>query len=88
MMTARISLGVLLAAAMACSRAATEDLSPTEKAAIADSLKKLVVSAYDLSKPDPVAGLMSLYPDGDSLVSASGGGVVNTRGQLEQQVRT
>ena len=37
-------------------------MSQTQKTAIADTLKRLVVSAYDLSKPDPVKSLMSLYP--------------------------
>ncbi len=70
-----------------CSTTRDAELTQSEKTAIADSLKKLVVSAYDLSKPDPVASLMSLYPD-DSLVSASAGSVVRTRAQLEEQVRT
>lgn len=70
-----------------CSTGRDAELTQPEKTAIADSLKKLVVSAYDLSKPDPVASLMSLYPD-DSLVSASAGSVVRTRAQLEEQVRT
>lgn len=83
----RISATVALAVSIACARPESSELSAAQKAAIADTLKKLVVSAYDLSKPDPVASLMSLYPD-DSLISASAGSVVHTRGQLEQQVRT
>ena len=84
---ARLAVAAVVAAGAACSRAETSSLSATQKAAIADTLKKLVVSAYDLSRPDPVASLMSLYPN-DSLISASGGGVIHDRGQLEQQVRT
>ena len=80
-----MALAVLVTAG--CSPARDAELSQTEKTAIADSLKKMVVSAYDLTKPDPVSSLMSLYPD-DSLVSASGGSVVRTRAQLEQQVKT
>lgn len=83
---ARVSLALVLLVSNACARSEPSALSPAGKAAIADTLKKLVVSAYDLSKPDPVASLMSLYPE-DSLVSASAGGVVYTRGQLEQQVK-
>lgn len=81
---AAVALGV----GLACAQSSSGELSAAEKKAIADSLTRLVVSAYDLAKPDPVASLMSLYPDGDSLVSASGGGVVRTRAQLEQQVKT
>ena len=87
-MTNTMRTVVLIAAAMACSPSPPASLSAAEKTAIADSLKKLVVSAYDLSKPDPVASLMSLYPAGDSLVSASSGGVTYSRRQLEQQIRT
>jgi ketosteroid isomerase-like protein len=80
-------LAMTVAAVLSCSTRSASELSPAERSAIADSLKALVVSAYDLSKPDPVASLMSLYPN-DSLVSASAGTVVNTRAQLEQQVKT
>jgi ketosteroid isomerase-like protein len=80
--------GVVLGVALACRQSPEPEFSASQKKVIADSLTKLVVSAYDLSKPDPVASLMSLYPDGDSLVSASGGGMVRTRAQLEQQIKT
>jgi ketosteroid isomerase-like protein len=86
-------LGTLIIAAvlgvwLGCAGVPDAHLSSAQKKAISDSLTKLVVSAYDLSQPDPVASLMRLYPDGDSLVSASGGGVVRTRAQLEQQIKT
>lgn len=87
-MTVKLAIVLLLAVVIACSRSAPAELSPEARTAIADSLKKLVVSAYDLSQPDPVASLMSLYPEGDSVISASGGGVTRSRGQLEQQIRT
>ncbi len=76
------------AALVGCAAQSDRPLSAAEKSAIADSLKTLVVSAYDLTGPDPVASLMSLYPTGDSLVSASAGTVVRTRRELEQQVKT
>lgn len=86
-MIKRLRLAMTFAAVLSCSTQSASELSPAARSAIADSLKTLVVSAYDLSKPDPVASLMSLYPD-DSVVSASAGTVVRTRAQLEQQVRT
>lgn len=61
-------------------------MSVPEKKAIADSLKHLVVNAYDLSKPDPVKSLMSLYPTG-RVISASGGVITTTRAQLEQGIK-
>ncbi len=48
----------------------------------------MVVSAYDLSKPDVVAKLMSLYPDSGRVISASGGAMTKTRPQLEDQIKT
>jgi len=85
---AAIAIALILGAGAGCTLASDGAPSPEAKKAIADSLTKLVVSAYDLSKPDPVASLMSLYPDGDSVVSASAGQVTRTRAQLEHQVRT
>lgn len=89
----RIRVSWLIAAAIismstGCARTSDGALSVGEKKAIADSLTRLVTSAYDLSRPDPVASLMSLYPTGDSVISASAGRVTRTRAELEQQVRT
>jgi len=86
-MIRRLALIATIAAIPGCSTRSDRALSAAERSAIADSLKTMVVSAYDLSKPDPVASLMSLYPD-DSVISASAGTVVRTRAQLEQQVKT
>lgn len=80
-------LGIPLAAALACGPRSGANLSATERTAIADSLKKLVVSAYDLSKPDPVKSLMSLYPPSGRVISASGGVVTTTRTDLETGIR-
>jgi len=62
-------------------------MSASEKKAIADSLKRLVVSAYDLSKPDPVKSLMSLYPADGRVISASGGVMTTTRPELERGIK-
>lgn len=85
-----VSVGavVVISFAAACSSSSDSDLSPARKSAIADSLRHLVVSAYDLTKPDPVASLMSLYPTEGPVLSASGGAVTKTRPQLEQQIKT
>jgi Domain of unknown function (DUF4440) len=72
---------------IACHQQSAADMSAADKKAIADSLKRLVVSAYDLSKPDPVRSLMSLYPDSGRVISASGGVVTTTRPQLEQGIK-
>jgi hypothetical protein len=79
--------GVIICAAFACAPRTAADMSAAEKTAIADTLKRLVVSAYDLSKPDPVKNLMSLYPREGRVISASGGVVTTTRPQLEQGIK-
>ena len=85
---AGLIVAVMISVGAGCARTSDGKLSADEKKAIADSLTRLVTSAYDLSKPDPVASLMSLYPTGDGVISASAGQVTRTRAQLEQQVRT
>lgn len=77
-----------IAVAVGCGKTGPAPLSNAERTAIADSLKAMVVSAYDLSKPDVVANLMSLYPDTGRVISASGGAMTTTRPQLEEQVKT
>jgi len=77
----------LLIGSLACGARSASDMSASEKKAIADSLKRLVVSTYDLSKPDPVKRLMSLYPDSGRVISASGGVITTTRPQLEQGIK-
>jgi ketosteroid isomerase-like protein len=62
-------------------------MSASEKKAIADTLKHLVVQAYDLSRTNPVKNLMSLYPTEGRVISASGGVLTTTRPQLEQAIQ-
>src|SRR5215203_217662 len=73
---------------VACARPADAPLSASEKSAIADTLRGLIVSAYDLSKPgDAVARMMSLYPATGDVVSASGGRVSVSRDSLQSGIR-
>ena len=76
-----------LAALLGCQQRTAANMTVGERQAIADTLKKLVVNAYDLSKPDPVKSLMSLYPDSGRIISASGGVITTTRPQLEQGIK-
>lgn len=78
----------ILIAVAACSRGDGPDLSPAERTVIADSVKRTVVSAYDLSRPDVVAGMMSLYPATGPVISAASGGATKTRAELEAQIRS
>lgn len=71
-----------------CSGSSNRTLTPPERAAIGDSIKQLVVSTYNLSRPDAVERMMSLYPDSGLVLSANSGRVTTTRAALKAQVDT
>jgi len=78
-----------LAAEVACTRPAeTASLSPAQRTAIADTIRARMRAACDLSAPNVVARLMSLYPDTGRVISATGGWITTTRAELEQNIRT
>lgn len=84
-----VVIAVCAAAPFAAACAPSESrLTAPERTAIADSLKRMVVAAYDLSKPDVVGSLMSLYPTSGRVISASGGAMTTTRPLLEEQIKT
>lgn len=63
-------------------------MSKAQRDAIADTLRGLLVQAYDLAAPgDKVARLMSLYPPAGPIVSASGGRVSTSRDSLQAEIR-
>jgi hypothetical protein len=92
-MTTLLRRALLLLAALTgplagCSTRGDAPPSAAERAAIADTLRSMIVSAYDLSKPgDAVARMMSLYPPTGGVVSASGGRVSVSRDSLEAGIR-
>ena len=82
----RVVAGALLLGA--CSARREAPLSDAERTAIADTLRTMIVSAYDLTKPgDAVGRMMSLYPPTGNVVSASGGRVSVSRDSLEAGIR-
>jgi hypothetical protein len=93
MTTIRRCVTLLAAAAItaqvACARpAGSPALSATQRAAIADTIRGRMKAACDLSAPNFVARLMSLYPDTGRVISATGGRITTTRAALEQNIRT
>jgi hypothetical protein len=92
----RVRRAALVAAAalgasfsQSCTTADASGVTAAERSAIADTLRTLIVSAYDITKPgDAVARLMSLYPTSGSVVSASGGQVSTSRDSIELGLRT
>jgi len=82
-----LALAAIVATALSCSASSASQMTASDKKAIADSLKRLVVNTYDLSKPNPVQRLMSLYPDTGRVISASGGVITTTRPKLEEGIK-
>jgi hypothetical protein len=81
-------LAAALLAAGACRAAnGAADVSAAQRTAIADSIRREVMAACDLSKPDVVKSMMSLYPDSGRVVSASAGAVVTTRDSVQAAIR-
>jgi hypothetical protein len=88
--TALIGIAVAagLLAQLACDPQRAGRLTSEQKKAIADTVQKLVVDAYDLRRPNAVERLMSLYPATGPVYSTSSGHVSTTRGELQQQIET
>lgn len=85
-LSALLPLCVLLAGG--CAPRSERQLTREQRAAIADSIARMVTRAYDLGAPDPVARMLSLYPAEGSVVSASGGRVTTSRDTLAAAIRT
>jgi hypothetical protein len=72
-----------------CGRTSGDELSLTERNAIADTLRAEIAAAYDFSAPgDPVARLMRLYPESGPVVSAYGGRVQTSRDTLRRSIES
>jgi hypothetical protein len=80
-------VGSLLATSVfaACNR--VEGVPAVERRAIADSLAALVEAAYDFSRADAPASLLSLYPDSGRVISAAAGQALTTRDSLSGAIR-
>jgi hypothetical protein len=77
-----------LGALASCAPAKSSTMTDAQRGAIADTLRTMIRSAYDLSTPgDAVARLMSLYPRSGPVISASGGRVSTSRDTLAAGVR-
>jgi len=81
-----VSLLTPLAFALACSTPGGPP-SAAEQHAIADSLARQVKAAYDLTKPDVEARLLSLYAPSGRVVSASAGQVSASRDSLAMGIK-
>jgi ketosteroid isomerase-like protein len=81
-------MALALGPVVSCAPSESHALTGAQRDAIADTLRHLIETAYDLSRPgDAVARLMSLYPPSGTVVSASGGQVSTSRDSLEAGIR-
>lgn len=80
--------GCAVLAPAACENTRSGPVTSAERVAIVDSLTALATSAYDLSRPNPVQRMMSLYPEQGPVYSTSSGHVSVTRAALEQQIES
>jgi ketosteroid isomerase-like protein len=87
-MTRKLIAILICTTTVAGCSSANHTLTPQERAAIGDSIKQLIVSTYDLSRPGAVERMMSLYPDTGLVLSANSGRVTTTRAALKAQVDT
>lgn len=83
-----LTLGLVIAFQFACGAEREEAVSVQEKKQIADSLRNLVVNTYDLSAPNAVERLMSLYPASGPVYSTSSGHITTTRDSLQSEIAT
>ena len=88
-----LTLGIVIAASASACRTETpgppaqgaahpSGVSASGRHAIADTLTRLIESAYDLTQPDPVGRLMALYPDSGTVISATNGTIMTSRDSL------
>jgi ketosteroid isomerase-like protein len=82
--TAGFALVVLIACgAQSGAPGLTHDQAEEIRREISDEVR----SAYDLSQPNVVANLLSLYADSGRIISASGGHIVTSRDSLIAELR-
>ena len=79
-------LAMGLAIQFACGPQVPRPVNDADRKAIADTIQKLVTNAYDLTAPNPVQRMMSLYPDSGPVYSTASGHVSTTRAELEHQI--
>ncbi|HXV18416.1 MAG TPA: hypothetical protein VD758_16660, partial [Gemmatimonadaceae bacterium] len=81
-------IGAAALAQFACGPDSPRPVSEAQRKLITDSLRTLVTNSYDLSKPDVVTRMMSLYPATGPIYSASAGRVFTKRSDLQTQIST
>ena len=81
--TAVTAVLALLAACSGQSRRVT----PLQRLAAERAIRSEVTAAYDLTRPNVVANLMSLYAPSGPIISASGGRIVSSRDSIQMGIQ-
>jgi hypothetical protein len=63
-------------------------VTDAQRKAITDSLTHLITNTYDLSRPDVVQRLMSLYPATGPVYSTASGHITTSRAELQEEIET
>jgi ketosteroid isomerase-like protein len=75
---------LLVLGALACRLEEIPDSLAAEHSATTDTLRAMVVAAYDFSEPDLVPRLLALYSDPGDVISASAGGIATHRDSIAE----
>lgn len=83
---AATATAVAAAVAAACAGRDGTAAAAAHDAALADTLTRQIVAAYDFSRPGVPERLLGLYPARGPVVSAAGGGVTTSRAALRGEI--
>ncbi|HET9984447.1 MAG TPA: DUF4440 domain-containing protein [Longimicrobiales bacterium] len=79
---------VLTAAALLAACGGAPGPAPGPDPALADTLRRLIQTAYDFSRPGMVERMSSLYPDTGRVISASGGQLILSADSVRSGIRS
>lgn len=80
-----VASAVILVAA--CRPGEPAAIQAAERTAIEDAIREVVIDTYDLTAPNVVDRLMTLYPE-TGVYSASSGRITTSREELRRQIET
>ncbi|MGK2963708.1 MAG: YybH family protein [Gemmatimonadaceae bacterium] len=83
----RLAVASAVIFVVACRSGEPAAISAAERTGIEDAIRKVVVDTYDLTTPNVVDRLMTLYPE-TAVYSASSGQITTSRQELRRQIET
>jgi ketosteroid isomerase-like protein len=78
---------IALAGLLALTACSCPGLSSSDTAAIRAEVEQALRDAYDLSKPEPLPRMLSLYPSSGRVVSANTGRVITSSDSIANGIR-